>query len=179
MMIVQKIVLFLLLNIVTLYAHSYSHVILDIHAKVIPKMILTDTKLSKKLRDEKIEILIVYDSIDTKSVNYLQRKIESNYTHLGSYNYSIRLKEYKDITQKERASIYYLFDTNQNNINKVTALAQKSSRLSFSYNNDYLDNGVCISLHVSKKVSPYISLESLKLSKITLKNFIFNIAKLR
>ena len=62
---------------------------------------------------------------------------------------------------------------------EITKNLENKNRLSFAYNNSYLDLGVIFGLSITSKVDILLNLEALKNSKIELQNSIFSVVKIR
>jgi hypothetical protein len=161
------------------FADTYQENILNIHAKIFPKIILTDVNIKQKQLKNKIKILIVYRDEESRNAHYLKKKILEAYPFLEQYSLDVGLVTYDTFDDHCDASVYYLLCAKPDEIQKIVNFAQENGRLTFAYERSYLDYGVSIALDVGKKVVPYINLESLKKSNITLENFIYQVAKVR
>lgn len=160
-------------------ADSYTTGMIDIQARIFPKIVLSDTKIEDKLVNGSIKIIILYSEEDIKVANLLKAQMLHFYPLLKEHPFHIELKEYPQFDPAENATAYYELFGDKKSIQSVNKTAQKNSRITFSYDSDYLDYGTLMSLHVSNKVSPYISTEVLKQSNIVLDTIIYKIAKIK
>lgn len=160
-------------------AESYNSGLVDMHAKVFPKILLSDTKIDDKLINGAVKIIILYSDEDITIAYKLKTQMIRLYPLLKEYPFHVILKEYQQFDPTEDATAYYELLGDKKAILTVNKAAQKNSRITFSYENDYLNYGTLMSLYVSDKVSPYISTEALKQSNIVLDNIIYKIAKIK
>lgn len=174
----KYLILFLSLFL-NLSADSYTNTMINIHAKVFPKILLSDTRIEEKLVDETIHIIILYSQEDYPIADRLRKQILNLYPRLKNYPLNITLKEYSSFDPSESASAYYELLGDKKSILNVNKIAQKNSVITFSYSSDYLEYGTLMSLYIGNQVSPYINTETLKQSHIVLDTIIYKIAKLR
>ena len=160
-------------------ADNYNIEMIDIHAKVFPKILLVDTKIDEKLVNGAIKVIILYTEEDIKIANSLKAEMLRFYPLLKGHPFQVVIKEYKEFDATEAVTAYYQLLGDKESIMSVNESAQKNSLITFSYDKSYLDYGTLMSLYISNSVSPYISLESLKQSNIILDNIIFKIAKIK
>lgn len=160
-------------------AEPYNNGMLNMHAKVFPKMLLSDTKIDDKLVNGSIKIIILYTEEDLIIANKLKTQIIHLYPLLKEYPLHVVLKEYQQFDPAENATAYYELFGDKKSIQNINKWGQKNSRITFSYQSDYLDYGTLMSLYISDKVSPYINTEVLKQSNIILDNIIYKIAKIK
>lgn len=172
-------IIFIFFLTLSAHAGSYSQPLLNIHAKVFPKVLLTDTNLNNKLVNNEIKIVLLYEEIDYQTAKKFKINIQELYEELNGKKISIVLRTYDSFDETEKASAYYLFYSSDRKVEAVCHQIEQDSILTFSYDNRYLDLGVVMSLHVGKKTSPYINLINLKKSEIKLQNIIYKIARIR
>ncbi|WP_323592096.1 hypothetical protein [Aliarcobacter butzleri] len=165
---------------ISLFANSvYNENILDIQAKVFPKIIIADNNLENKLIDNKIALTILYEDIDYTTVQILKDKIEKNYETLKDYKLEVKLLKYDEFKSSSFSTAYYFLLGNKEKIIQISNILSKNSRLSFAYDDNYLDFGVILGLKISQKIDIFLNLQSLKDSKIELQNSIFNLVKIK
>lgn len=161
------------------FAEPYNSGMIDMHAKVFPKMLLSDTKIDDKLVNGSIKVIIFYSNEDVTIANKLKTQMTRLYPLLKEHPFYVTLKEYQEFDPSENVTAYYELLGDQKSIMNVNKTAQQNSRITFSYESDYIDHGTLMSLYVSEKVSPYINAEVLKKSNIVLDSIIYKIAKIK
>lgn len=175
-MIFKVILFFFLLSILNANG-IYNSNILDIQSKVYPKMIILDKNFEKKTVEKKVIFTILYESIDVNTALLLKEKIEKN---LKTSDLLIQLKRIDYFNEEQPLSTaYYFLIGDKNKITKINDFLILNKRLTFSYDDTYLDLGIVFSLKINSKIDLFLNLQSLKNSKIELENSIFNLVKIR
>ncbi|WP_198305784.1 hypothetical protein [Arcobacter vandammei] len=157
----------------------YNPKILDIQAKVFPKIIISDNDFEKKLIDNKIVLTLFYEEIDLNTAQSLKEKIEKNYEILKDLPFEVNLQKYSDFRSDNLSTAYLFLLGKKENITQISNILEKNSRLSFAYDDSYLDFGVIFALKISAKIDIFLNLQALKNSEIELQNSIFNVVKIR
>ena len=171
---------FLLLSL--LHADSaYNLDILALQAKVFPKVILTDVDITQKTLNNQLIITILYEEIDTKIAVQFQKMIQNNYKSLKGLVVIVRLLPYQDFSkQKDLSSAYFfLLSDKRDQIAELANSLTNEHRLTFCYDETYLDYGVIMGLDIRGRVSLSLNLKTLKKSKIQLENSIFKVVKIK
>ena len=165
-----------------LYAGEvYDLNVLSLQSRVFPKVILTDIDIETKTINNNIIITILYEKIDTQNAIEFQKMIQRNYKTLKDFDLSVKLLEYENFSQQKELSSAYFFLLTDNSEQLVLIANEitKKQRLTFCYDENYLDYGVMMGLDISEKVSLPLNFKSLKQSKIKLQNSIFKVVKIR
>ena len=174
-MIFKKIFFIIFLKF-SLFANSvYNINFLDFQAKVFPKIILLDNNFEKKLIKDKIVLTFLYEEIDYNIAETLKEKIKKNYNFLKDYNLEVNSLKYSEFDINNLSTAYMLLLGKEKQIVEITKNLENKNRLSFAYNNSYLDLGVIFGLSITSKVDILLNLEALKNSKIELQNSIGNL----
>lgn len=167
--------------ITTIFANGiYNSNLLDIQSKVFPKIIISDNNIEKKTLGKKIIFVILYEDIDFNMALILKDKIEKNYKRLKDIDFLVELKEIDKFDKKEPLSTaYYFLLTDKNKIHLISNFLIQNNRLTFSYDDTYLEFGIIFSLKINSQIDLFLNLQELKNSKIELENSIFNAVKIR
>jgi hypothetical protein len=174
-------VLLSLFFITTIFANGiYNSNLLDIQSKVFPRIIISDKSVEKKTLEKKIIFVILYEEIDFNMALILKDKIERNYKSLKDIDFLVELKEIDKFDKKEPLSTaYYFLLADKNKIHLISDFLIKNNRLTFSYDDTYLELGIIFSLKINSQIDLFLNLQELKNSKIELENSIFNAVKIR
>ena len=177
-----KVFVFLFFLLSLLHADSaYNLSVLGLQAKVFPKVMLTDTEITQKTLNNQLVITILYEEIDIKTAMQFQKMIQNNYKSLKGLEVIVRLLQYQNFPQQKDLSSAYFFLLSDNN-DQMTMVANSLTnehRLTFCYDETYLDYGVIMGLDIRERVSLSLNLKTLKKSNIKLENSIFKVVKIK
>lgn len=161
----------------TLLAGNYNKTLTTLHAKIFHKIILLDKDLKTKVVDGHVIIHILYeesDYYDAKNFRDLIKKfIEIKYP----YPSKIKLVEYKNIQKIKTSTALFLLDSSKKSIREAVEVSKKLKVISYSYNPDFLELGVVLSLDVGKTIKPYINFNSVKENQLRFNPIIIRISK--
>jgi hypothetical protein len=161
-----------------MYGLTINDSLLNVHATLIPKIMLMDYQFKRKIKDDSIVIDILYEPLNYKNAISLKNKIDVKYKNgIKSYKIETRLVAYSD-ENKPQANIYYIFPTTSENIEKVIEKSKINHALTFSYLEKDLQYGVMLSLDISKKIKPIVNLNAIRKSHITFHPVLLNISKI-
>lgn len=171
------IVLFILSNL--LYSKTINDSLLEIHATIMPKVLLLEHNVENKIIDNKINITIAYENNNYKDMKFLQKAIELKYPEgLSGYKIEVNSMNYKEFTKCDNATnILYIFPSSKDNIDKLITLFRQCSVITFASQQEYLKNNAMISIDVGKKVKPIVNLNAVKASGISFKPVLLSISK--
>lgn len=158
-------------------ASEYEEGTLEIASKILPRLVLMSS-LQKNIKKQ-IDICILYDKPDAADANSLLEKIHTNYPN-GLKNYPLAIKKYEFAGTNlcDQSQIAFLFNTNDQTIEKTLRILNQKGILSMSYDPAFLEKGVQSSLFLGRKVTPYLNLNALKNSKILLDPLVVQISKI-
>src|SRR5574344_772545 len=156
---ISKKIFFIIFLQFSLFANSvYNINFLDLQAKVFPKIILLDNNFEDKLLENSVVLTILYEEIDYSVVEILK---------------------YSEFNRNKLSTAYILLLGKDEKILEISKILSSNSRLTFAYDNSYLDLGVIFGLSITSKVDILLNIEALKNSKIELQNSIFSVVKIR
>lgn len=168
---------FILIGSTSLNAAAYDQDVLNIFAKLLPRMILMSSQ-KDHLKDQ-IDICILHDSIDEQISRSFIENLNNSYPN-GIKNYPLKLtnSSYSNIAACKNSPLIFMLDSSEENIEKALIYAYNHTAMSISYNPKYLDNGVNASLFLGRKVTPYINLYSARKNQIEFDNLLIRISKI-
>lgn len=177
---ISKKIFFIIFLQFSLFANSvYNINFLDFQAKVFPKIILLDNNFEDKLLENSVVLTILYEEIDYSVVEILKDKIEKEYKFLKDYNLKVNSLKYSEFNTNKLSTAYILLLGKDEKILEISKILSSNNRLTFAYDNSYLDLGVIFGLSITSKVDILLNIEALKNSKIELQNSIFSVVKIR
>ena len=175
-----KRIIFIIFLPFSLFANSaYNSNLLDIQAKVFPKIIISDNDFEDKLIENRVVYTILYEDIDYNTAEILKEKIKKNYNSLKDYTLEVNILKYSEFDIKNLSTAYLFLLGKEEKISEISKILENKSRLSFAYDDRYLNFGVIFGLAISLKIDIFLNLKALKNSKIELQNSIFNVVKIR
>ncbi len=162
------------------FAQGMKEELLQIHATLIPKLLMMDYDIDKKIHNDTIKITVVYESSAQKEqAQHLQKYIHAKYPQ-GINNKKIDLNfiPYSQLKNDKDSTLYYLLHTSHKEISKAVTLANHRAIITFCYDQEDLQYGVMLSIKVTNKVKPLINVEALKEASITLRPLLLKVAEL-
>ena len=174
-MIFKKLFLLTCLTLSLFASGVYDSNLLDFQAKVFPKIIISDNDLKSKLLENKVVLTILYEDIDFNTAQNLKENIEKNHKTLKEYSLEVNLLRYDDFESSNISTAYFFLLGKKDDISRISSNLIQNSRLSFAYDDNYLDFGVIFGLKIRQKIDIFLNLQNLKGSEIELQNSIFNV----
>ncbi|MDD5716564.1 MAG: hypothetical protein PHW64_02080 [Sulfuricurvum sp.] len=158
----KKIILSALLPVL-LWGTTYDSTLLQIGAKVFPKIALME-KGTKERIQKTVHIVIVTVPSNRQTAQQLAEMIEYQY-HGTLSNYSltcsvVSAKEGLEI--KNAHGFILLMEPDENILPLLLEYAHKNRILTFSFDPLMLQKGAAVSLYIGRSVKPYINLSILK-----------------
>lgn len=174
----MKLLPYLIVLCTTLHAYTYNHQLMQVYAKIAPRLaLMTQTPSSVEVHD--IHLCIHYEAGDDKAAKRLRDTMLSIYPDgLGGRNLHISISPYKASHQCNQSALIFLLDTDIETMRPIILDAQKQHVPTMSYSNRFMANGVMLSLYLGKTVRPYLNVEAAKQSGITLDNLLVQISKI-
>ena len=161
---IQRLFLLYLLLISSLSALEYDTTILELEAKIFPKMILYSDTIDKK--STTLRIFIIAQEIDKKSAEYFQDLILTNYPQkISGKRVEVTIHTFTKLEQTPDAII--VLDHPEETLYKIALWANEKRVVSLAYDPYYMSYGLSASLYIGKTVKPY-------LNSVTLKKYNFN-----
>ena len=169
-------ILSVLFNSNVLLAASYDDDVLNIFSKILPRLVLMSTQ-EKDTND--IGICILNDEVDTKSALLLRSKIDFHYKNgIKNSKITFTTSNYSHVDKCVHNQIIFLFNTTDNNIQKVVDFSRKTKILTMAYDSKLLNDGIDISLFLGRKIIPFINKKSIYSKDIELNNMLLRISKI-
>jgi len=174
---VQSFFLLLIITAQNLFSMSYDDDVLDIFAKLSPRMLLMSSPLKSK--DDTLSICLLHQSVDAQSTSYFEQKVHQNYKQ-GIKNFQLHLKKvlFSEIESCGSSDMLFLFRSNEEELEKTLLYAKEHNILTIAYDAKALESGVDVSLYFGRKVVPYVNMASIKSKDISLNNVFLRISKI-
>ena len=133
----------------------------------------------KERLEESINICLVNDEIDSLTMGSVVSKIQENYpSGIKNYSIDIRHASYKNLSNCKKSEILFFLSASDENVKQITSFSKKHQILTISYNQDRLEDNVDISLHLGRKIVPYLNMKAIQKKDIQLNNTLLRISKI-
>lgn len=175
----MRYIILLLIIYNLLHSKTINNSLLEIHATIMPKVLLLQHNIQQNVTNNQINIIIAYEDNNYKDMKFLKRAVEIKYPDgLSGYNIVIKSINYKELKECDRSTnILYIFPSSKNNIDNIIDLYKKCHTITFASQKEYLDHNAMISIDVGKKVKPIVNLNAVKASGISFKPVLLSISK--
>jgi hypothetical protein len=170
--------LFAFLNI-SLFGYEYDELTLKAQSAIFPKLLLLDQDISQKLINQEIVFSIVCEDDDKRSAIKIKNLIEKQFRgKIGKYRLKVIIQSFEDVeNQKPTATAYYILNTEYMKMQKVSYVGMDNNLILFSYDKNYFQNGVLISLAIKGTTVIYLNKEILKSYNINFVDAFYQIVK--
>lgn len=173
---VLKYISLLFLLIAPLFSMHYNPTILEIEAKLFPKMIIMSEDLNKT--KESLEIYIVAKDIDFFQAEKFKELILHNYPkRLMGKKLKVSLHTFEPFTTLPDALII-LAHTDEE-LKEIAKWANERKIISLSYSPLSMDQGVVASLYIGKSTKPYLNKEVIKKYHLKFNPYLLKLSKFR
>lgn len=151
-----------------LYASPFDSNLLQIGAKIFPKVTLIEKGTKERIQTN-VNLLIVTTNAYKSDAQRLSDIIDAQYdSTLSNHPLNISIVSPKEaLEQKNIHGFILLLDPNDPVLLTLLEHAQRNKILTFSFDPELLQKGVAISLYIGRSVKPYINLSILKQTPFT------------
>ena len=171
---IKKLFLLCLLFISNLSALEYDTTILELEAKLFPKMIFLSDSSNKK--SNTLSIYIIAQEIDRKSAEYFQNLILTNYPKkISGKKIEVSIREFTKF--KENPDAIIVLDHNQEILTKIALWANTNRVISLAYDPYYMSYGLLASLYIGKTIKPYINSTAMKKYNFSFNPYLLKLSK--
>ncbi|WP_200763664.1 hypothetical protein [Nitrosophilus alvini] len=178
--VLKKVITVLLLFFVS-YANAYYYndTVVEIEAKVYPKIIFFDKDYEKKLVNKTVILAILYEKKDLYIARKMKKFIEKNYgKRILEYPLKVKMYEYRIFTVDIPATAVIFLSGPKKELIRAAKIAKLKKILSFVYDPLYLKYGAMISLNIGRDIKPLLNACAVKEAGIRLKADFVSICKI-
>lgn len=162
-----------------LFSSTLNNSLLEIHATLMPKILLLENNIKQKIKNNKIHITIAYEQNNYKDMKFLKQSIKRKYPDgISGYEIDVDLIEYANFEKCDiNTNLLYIFPSSKKNIDNMVKEYKACHAITFASDKEYLDNNVMLSIDLGKKVKPIINLKAVKESGISFRPILLSISK--
>lgn len=172
-MIYRVLSLFLLLQL-QLFGAQYNSTIIELEAKLFPKMLMLSEDLDKNASS--LEIVIVAQECALYSAKLFKESIEKTYSqNLVSKKILVNIVEFENLSGKPDGIIVLYHPDKE--LHAIAKWANTQKIPSFSYDPAHLEFGILGSLYFGVQTKPYLNKEVLKKYNFTFNPYLLELSK--
>ena len=175
---IQRVLTLLVLLSLQLFARQYDNTLLDIEAKLFPKIAMLE-KNTKNISSPNLSIAIISQEIDLDIAHKLKSRILKNYPDkILNKKIVIEIRNSKDILTKEIDAIIILHHPKEVLLS-IASWANRRNVLSFAYDAADLDYNILASIYIGKTTKPYLNTKIIKKYGFTFDPYLLQLSKLK
>ena len=165
--------------VTNLYTSTLNNTLLEIHATLIPKILLLQNNIKQNINDQTINITIVYDQNNYKDMKFLKQAIKTKFPDgVSGYKIDIKTTEYESFKKcYNNTHLVYMLPSSRENIEMIVKAHKAYKVVTFAYDKKYLSSDVMFSVHLDREVKPIINLKAVKSSGISFRPILLSISK--
>jgi len=172
--VIQKLFFLFLLFVANLSALEYDETILELEAKLFPKMILLSDGIKKE--SDTLSIYIIAQEVDNKSAEYFKTLILSNYPKkISGKKIEVSIKEFVAFKTKPDAIIVLDYDGEK--LTEIANWANTHKVISLAYDPYYMSYGLLASLYIGKATKPYLNSAVIKKYDFSFNPYLLKLSK--
>ena len=159
-------------------AEKYSLTLLAMHARVMPSIVLMDREIAAKAPEKNLLILILHEEEDALYAKEFGRLLQETHPQgVAGYRIQTQTAPYEKIKTASGAGAFYLLPAQTPKILQAVAWGIEQERITFSYDEQAVKEGVLASLSIGRKAVPYLNTDTLTKSKIRFNPTLISVAK--
>ncbi|SMP86451.1 hypothetical protein SAMN06313540_10510 [Epsilonproteobacteria bacterium SCGC AD-308-E02] len=175
---IKKIIYLLLVLSVPLFANQYDSTIVDIEAKLFPKMALMEEHVANN-NSAFLNIIILTKEIDLKIANSFKSTIESLYPDIVlNKRIIVKVTQLGNPIQNEADAVIVLHHSAQE-LQTIALWANQNKILSFAYEPSYLEYGLLSSIYIGRTIKPYLNINTIKKYGFGFNSYLMQLSKFK
>jgi hypothetical protein len=173
---IKKLLVSLLLVQLQVFANHYKSTIIELEAKLFPKMLMLSEDIKKD--SQYLHIYIIAQEKDMNRAKEFKTAIESNYKEkLMNKTVKVYIQEFHSIENYPDGII--VLHHSQEELLRISNWANANKIVSFSYEPSYLDFGILGSLYIGASTKPYLNKKVIKKYKFNFNPYLLELSKFK
>ena len=174
-MIQKALALFLLLQL-QIFGANYNSTVIELEAKLFPKMILLSEDIDKNSPSLIIYILTQEEDLDY--ANEFKEAIQTNYPDkLMGKTLHVFVKQF-DSEQKRPDAMIILYHPNEE-LEKIALWANNKRIITLAYDPSYMNLGILASIYLGVSTKPYLNSEIMKTYNFNFNPYLLELSKFK
>jgi len=173
---IKKVFTLLVMLSLQLSATHYNSTVLELEAKLFPKIILLSEQVDKDAIY--LDIYIITKEIDKESAQELKYLIEDYYPEkISGKTIRVTLREFENFKKKPDALIVLHHSAKE--LEKIALWANKNRIISLAYDPSYMQYGIIASLYIGKVTKPYLNREVMQKYNFKFNPYLLKLSKFK
>ena len=173
---IQRVLTLLLILSAQIFAYSYDDTIIQIEAKLFPKIILLEENMQDSKKSE-IKIVILSSKLDENVASRFKSAIEKNYPNrLAGKKILVSVKTFSQ-AKKDTSDALIILKHSEDELTQIALWANKNHIISFAYDPYYLEYGVLASIYIGKTTKPFLNSTIMKEYNFNFNAFLLQLCK--
>jgi hypothetical protein len=161
-----------------LYAYSYNYQLLQVYAKIAPRMMLLVEDPASEPAEHYL-LCILYETGNEVEAESLRKMILSAYPDgLKSHPLDVRAVRFDECTQCQDAALILMLDADERTIASAATKAHGLGIATMAYSSRFLKEGVMMSLDLGATVRPYLNLKAAKSAGIPVNDVLLRVSRI-
>ncbi|WP_428738441.1 hypothetical protein [Sulfurimonas sp.] len=172
---IKKVFSFIVFSI-QLFAYSYDNAIIEIEAKLFPKIAVLE-KTTQKEKTDTLQVYIVHTEVDHDTAQKFKTSIEKFYSEKlinKKISVSIIIQEQLSLTQEGMLIVLY---HPTKNLKEIAQWANEHHRISFIYDYLEIEYGFLGSIYADQEIKPYLNRQTIQKYNFNFDTYLLGLSK--
>lgn len=161
---------------IELFGYHYDHKIIDIEAKLFPKIAVLETS-TKNYKADTLQFYIVHNEIDNDAAKRFKQSIEKFYPNkLANKKISVSLITQQQLASSKNGVLIVLYHTTQI-LEAIANWANENHQISFVYDPLEIEYGFLGSIYIGKETKPYLNKKTIQKYNFNFDTYLLGVSK--
>lgn len=160
-------------SVIYLNAALYDTNLMQIYAKLLPRIILYSSLKPKP--NETLALCIAHNALDYQQAVYLKKRLEQANRNFSPY---VTTAPFTSLKQCEKSQLVFFLNSSEEQLQTALRTLPINKQITVSYDAQNLQNGVDASLFIGRSVRPYLNVDALNARQITIHPMLLRTSKL-
>lgn len=158
-----------------LSASQYNSTVIELEAKLFPKMLLLSENIKKHAST--LHIVIIAKDSANYSARVFKENIEKNYAKkLQNREVVVQIKEFTDAKKSNADGVIVLYHSAEE-LTKIATWANEHKIPSFAYDPAHLEYGILASLYIGATTKPYLNKNTISKYNFSFDPYLLKLSK--
>jgi hypothetical protein len=172
----QRVFFFLLTLFTLLNAKEYDATVMNIEAKLFPKIAILEENIANN-PSPYLSIIIVYKEPDYDAAQNFKQKIESTYPDkIRKKKVIVGLAQFESLNIANMDALLVL-SHEPDELEMIALWANKNKIVTFAYEPAFLEYGFVASIYIGKTTKPYLNSQTIKKYNFVFDSYLLQLSK--